>query len=92
MLSDAELRELTAIESHLREDDPQFAQRLSNGWNQPSPAGGWSGWSAALTAMVCVAVAVVGLVALNVAMVVIAMTALGGNAGLWITGRRRAHR
>jgi hypothetical protein len=87
MLSDAEQRQLTVIESLLREDDPAFVQRFSSRWDRRR-RGTWRGLAALLALAVAVATAVIGLVFVSVPTVVIALTAVGAAAGLWITDRR----
>jgi Protein of unknown function (DUF3040) len=87
MLSDAEQRQLTAIESRLREDDPQLAQRLSTAWDSRLD-GRWERLATLLNAL-WLAAAFIGLVAANVVVMVIALMVLGVRTGLWITQRRR---
>ncbi len=86
MLSDAEQRQLTAIESRLREDDPQLAQRLSMAWD-PRPRGRWERLVTLLTSL-WLAAAFIGLVAANVVVMVIALMVLAVRTGLWIIQRR----
>ncbi|HCT80644.1 MAG TPA: hypothetical protein DGT23_29575 [Micromonosporaceae bacterium] len=88
MLSDAEQRRLTEIETQLQADDPVFVQRFSDeGQGGLRPA--WWRLVAVLTATIAVLVCGAGLALGNVATVVIAMTTAGAAAGLWITHRRR---
>jgi Protein of unknown function (DUF3040) len=58
VLSDAEQRQLTAIESQLGADDPIFVRRFTRGWRR-RPRGGWRGL-VALFAVVVAATAAVG--------------------------------
>jgi hypothetical protein len=88
MLSDAEQRQLTAIESQLHVDDPVFVQRFNSGWER-RPGGRWRGLAALVAVIVAVATAGIGLMLASIATVVIALTAVGATAGLWLTDRRR---
>jgi Flp pilus assembly protein TadB len=89
MLSDAEQRQLTAIESQLRQDDPAFVERFTGRWDRRRH-GQWRGLAALAALVVAVAAAVVGLMLTSVPTVVIAVTAVGSTVGLWITDRRRS--
>ena len=88
MLSDAEQRELTAIESKLRADDPLFVQRFTSGW-QRRPRSRGRGLAAVVAVIVAMTAAGIGLVLASVATVVIALTTIGAIGGLWITDRRQ---
>ncbi len=85
MLSNAEQRQLTQIESRLRADDPQFVERFEGGW-EPRRRGGWRRRVALAVVSLAVVNVWVGLVFANVATVVVAVLAIGA-AGLWLTGR-----
>jgi hypothetical protein len=84
MLSETERRKLTEIESQLRIEDPAFAQRFDD---RKRP--GRRGLVALLSAAVAVAVAGTGLVVGSVGTVVVALTAIGASAGMWVTHRLR---
>jgi Protein of unknown function (DUF3040) len=88
VLSDAEQRRLTAIESKLRTDDPVFVRQFNSGWKRRRP-GRLRGLAASVAVTVAVAAALIGLLLGSVAMVVCALTAIGATAGLWITSRGR---
>jgi hypothetical protein len=91
MLSEAERRKLTEIESHLRGEDPAFVQRFRDG-GRPQP--GWRGRVALLAGGVAVVVAGFGLVVGSIGTVVVALTAIGASAGMWVNHRcgRWVHR
>ena len=95
MLSDAEQRRLTEIESQLRSDDPAFVQRFDDGGKRRSPQRGRGvaallGVSVAVTAGVLVLALVLVLVLDNAGPAVAAVTVIAviGTA-LWISHRRR---
>jgi hypothetical protein len=88
MLSDADKQRLTEIETRLRADDPGFV----DDFDQRVRAGirpGWRQLAAVLGGMVAALVCGVGLAFGNVGTVVIALTAAGAAAGLWVVQRRR---
>jgi hypothetical protein len=89
MLSDAEQRQLTALESHLRADDPAFVERFT-GERQRRVLDGWR----RLTVLIAIIGATMtigfGLMIHSVLTVVIALIAVGGLSGWWITDRRRS--
>jgi hypothetical protein len=91
MLSDAEQRKLSAIESQLRLDDPVFVERFTGG-STGRTGGGWRGTATLVAMMVGLTVVGIGLVLSNVLTVVIALTAIGAVAGLWITSDDRQGR
>ncbi|GIF00867.1 DUF3040 domain-containing protein [Paractinoplanes rishiriensis] len=88
MLSDAEQRQLTAIEFQLRVDDPDFVELFTDG-RQRRSRGGWRGRVALITFVLTVIAIGIGLAVGSVIMVVIALTTVGALSGWWITGRRR---
>jgi hypothetical protein len=88
MLSDAEQHRLTQIESHLRSEDPAFVQRF-DGRARPRLRPGRRNLLALVAVIVAVTVVGVGLYVSSVPTVVVALTALGGVVGLWITGRQQ---
>jgi Flp pilus assembly protein TadB len=97
MLSDAEQRRLTEIESQLRSDDPAFVQRFDDGGKRRSPQRGRGvaallGVSVAVTAAVLVLALVLVLVLVldNAGPAVAAVTVIAviGTA-LWISHPRR---
>ena len=88
MLSEAEQRKLSEIESQLRAEDPTFVQRFDDR-GQPRLRPRWRGLVALLAVAVAVMVAGVGLVVGSVGTVVVAITAIGASAGMWVTHRRR---
>ena len=57
MLSEAERRQLAAIESQLCTDDPVFVQRFAHGWLRRRP-GGWRRFIALLAVVLAAAAAV----------------------------------
>jgi hypothetical protein len=87
MLSDAEQRQLTAIESQLRADDPDFVERFTDG-RQGSWRGGWRRRVALITFVLTTITIGTGLAVGSVIMVVIALITVGALSGWWITGRR----
>ncbi len=88
MLSEAERRKLTEIESQLGVEDPAFVQRF-DGRAEPPLRSRWRGIVALLVIAVAITVAGVGLVARNVGMVVLALIGIGASAGLWVSHRLR---
>ena len=88
MLSEVERRRLIAIESQFRAADPVFVQHFTSGWER-RPRGRWRGLATLVAIIVAVVTAGIGLVLGSVATVVVALTAIGATAGLWITNRRR---
>lgn len=88
MLSDAEQQRLTEIESQLRADDPVFVQRFDDRGRHPLRPN-WRHLAALLAATVAVTTCGVGLAFGSVGTVVIALTAIGATAGMWITHRHR---
>ena len=88
MLCDAEQRRLIAMQSQLRAADPVFVQQFKSGWER-RPRGRWRGLAALVAVIVAVVTAGIGLVLGSVGTVVMALTAIGASAGLWITNRRR---
>jgi len=86
MLSEAEQRRLTEIEVTLRADDPVFVRRFDER-ERSQPRRRWYGLVAVLIVMVAAAVVVTGLMASSVATVVVALTAVGAGAGMWVTDR-----
>jgi hypothetical protein len=87
MLSDAEQRRLTDMESQLRSDDPAFVQRFDE--RQRRPPHSWRGLAALLALGVAATVAGFGLVLGNGGTVIIGLTALVVGTTMWI---RRRHR
>ena len=87
MLSDAEQRRLTEIESQLRTEDPAFVQRF----NQPQrrPHHRWLSLAALLALSVAVTVAGFGLVFGDVGTVIIGMTAIVAGTTMWVRRPRR---
>lgn len=89
MLSDAEQHRLTEIETQLQSDDPVFVQRFDDRTRQGRP----SGWHR-LAMIFCFTFAVMicgaGLAWSNVAVVVIAVSAIGATGMLWSTHRLRS--
>jgi hypothetical protein len=88
MLSEAERRKLTEIESQLGVEDPAFVQRFDGRAKLPLRSR-WRGIVALLVVAVAITVAGVGLVARNVGMVVLALIGIGASAGLWVSHRLR---
>ncbi len=87
MLSEAERRKLTEIESRLSAEDPAFVQRFGDdGQRRLRPR--WQSLVVALAAVVAVIVSCVGLLAGSVGTVVVALLGLGASAGIWVTHRR----
>jgi hypothetical protein len=87
MLSEAEQRKLSEIESQLRAEDPSFVLRFGDrglSWLRRR----WCGVLALLAVAAAVVVAGIGLVMGSVGTVVIAITAIGASAGMWVTHRR----
>jgi len=84
VLSDAEQQRLTEIEAQLRSDAPVFVQHFDGGRRRPR----WHRWTATVGLVVASAVACLGLVVGSVGTVVVALTALGASAGMWITDNR----
>jgi hypothetical protein len=82
MLNDGDQRLLAEIESTLRADDPKFARRFER------PRRLTRRDLVALTAFAaCVAVTVLALVNHNIAGTVVALVAVGGVFGSWLTYR-----
>jgi hypothetical protein len=80
VLSDAEQRRLTEIESGLRTDDPSFVQRFETtgrGRHRRRSIGALLAIVAALTGTV------VGLVGGSVAVAILGVTAIGAAIGVW---------
>ena len=88
MLSEAEQRKLSEIESQLRAEDPTFVQRFGDR-GQPRLRPRWRGLVALLAVAVAVMVAGVGLLVGSVGTVVVALTAIGASVGMWVTYSRR---
>jgi hypothetical protein len=86
MLSEAERRKLSEIESQLGAEDPAFVQRF-DGRAKPQVRSGRRGRVALLVVAVAMTVAVVGLIVSSVGIVVVALTGIGAGAGLWVTHR-----
>jgi DUF3040 family protein len=86
MLSEAERRKLSEIESQLGAEDPAFVQRFDDR-AKPRLKSGWSGRVALLVVAVAMTVACVGLIVSSVGTVVVALTGIGAGAGLWVTHR-----
>ena len=86
MLSEAERRKLSEIESQLGAEDPAFVQRFDDS-AKPQLRSGRGGRVALLVVAVSMTVACVGLVVSSVGIVVVALTGLGAGAGLWVTHR-----
>jgi hypothetical protein len=84
MLSEAEQQKLTAIESQLRLDDPVFVERFTGGSTR-RPGGGWRATAALAALLAALTAAGIGLVMASVLTVVLALTAIGAVAGLWLT-------
>jgi hypothetical protein len=88
MLSEAEQRKLSEIESLLRAGDPTFVQRFDDrGKSRLRPR--WRGLVVLLAVAVAVMVAGIALVVGSVGTVVVALIAIGASAGMWVTDRRR---
>jgi len=87
MLSEAEQRRLTEIESQLRADDPAFVRRFGDQGQQRLPPR-WYGVAALAATMVAVVAAGIGLAVDSVGLVVVALIVIGASAGMWITSRR----
>jgi hypothetical protein len=83
MLSEAERRKLSEIESQLGAEDPAFVQRF-DGRAKPQRS---RGRVAVLIVAVATTVACIGLVVGSVGTVVVALTGIGAGAGLWVTHR-----
>ena len=90
MLSDAEQRRLTEIESQLRTDDPAFVRRFLEARQHRRPGPGWRAVLALLGVGVAVAVAGFGLVLGNAVAAVVGLAAIGAGTTMWIHGRRRS--
>lgn len=88
MLSDAEQRRLTEIESGLRLDDPTFLQRFDNSGRRRSRRW-WRGAIGLFGLSIAVTVAGFGLVLGNAGAAVAALTAIGAGTAMWVTHRRR---
>jgi Protein of unknown function (DUF3040) len=87
MLSEAEQRRLTEIESQLQADDPAFVRWFGDQGQQRLPPS-WYGVAALAATMVAVVAAGIGLAVDSVGLVVIALIVIGASAGMWITNRR----
>jgi hypothetical protein len=87
MLSEAEQRRLSEIESQLRAEDPSFVLRFGDR-GLPWLRRRWCGLLALLAVAVAVIVAGIGLIAGSVGTVVISITAIGVSAGMWVTHLR----
>jgi hypothetical protein len=85
MLSEAERRKLSEIESQLGAEDPAFMQRFDRA--KPQLGSGWRGRVALLVVAVAMTVAGLGLILHSVGTVVVALTGIGAGAGLWVTHR-----
>ena len=86
MLSEAERRKLSEIESQLGAEDPAFVQRF-DGRAKPQVRSGRRGRVALLVVAVAMTVAVVGLIVSSVGIVVVALTGIGAGAGVCVTHR-----
>ena len=86
MLSEAEQRRLTEIESELQADDPAFVQRFGDQGQQRLPPR-WYGVAALAATVVAVVAAGIGLAVDSVGLVVVALIVIGASAGMWITNR-----
>jgi hypothetical protein len=84
MLSKAEQRKLTEIESQLTCEDPVFVQRFRD---RGGPRSGWRGRAALFAGSAAVMVAAFGLMVGSVGTVVVALTTIGASAGSWVTHR-----
>ncbi len=84
MLSKAEQRKLTEMESQLTREDPVFVQRFRGRGGQRS---GWRGRAALFAGSASVMVAAFGLMVGSVGTVVVALTAIGASAGVWVSHR-----
>jgi hypothetical protein len=91
MLSDAEQRRLTELESQLRTDDPAFVQRFDDEL-QRRPRHRWRGLAALLGLNVAMTVAGFGLILGNVGTVIVGLTAIGAGTIMWIRRRHRSSR
>ena len=91
MLSDAEQRRLTEMESQLRTDDPDFVQRFDDEL-QRRPRHRWRGLAALLGLNVAMTVAGFGLILGNVGTVIVGLTAIGAGTAMWIRRRHRSSR
>jgi len=88
MLSDAEQRRLTEIELGLRSADPEFAERFGHVVQR-----GPQRWrSLTARSWLIAAALIMGLAVLtaNAAIALIALSAAGVSAGLWLTGDSHA--
>jgi hypothetical protein len=88
MLSEAERRRLTEIESQLGAEDPAFVQRFGDR-AEPQLRSRWRGIVALVVVAIAVTVAGIGLVMGNVGIVVLALIGVGTSAGLWVSHRLR---
>ena len=88
MLSEAEQRRLTEIESELQADDPAFVQRFGDQGQQQRLPPRWYGVAALAATVVAVVAAGIGLAVDSVGLVVVALIVIGASAGMWITNRR----
>jgi hypothetical protein len=86
MLSEAERRKLSEIESQLGAEDPAFVQRF-DGRAGSEQRSGPRGRIALLVVAVAMTVACVGVVVGSVGIIVVALTGIGAGAGLWVTHR-----
>jgi hypothetical protein len=86
VLSEAEQRRLSEIESHLRDEDPTFVQRFDDP-EQPRPWTRRRGLLALLVVAVALMVAGAGLVIGSVGTVVAALVAFAASAGMWVSHR-----
>jgi hypothetical protein len=88
MLSEAERRRLTEIESQLGAEDPAFVQRFGDR-AEPRPRSRWGGLVTLLAVAVALTVAGIGLIVGSVATVVVALIGIGASAGMWVNHRLR---
>jgi hypothetical protein len=86
MLSEAERRKLTEIETQLGAEDPAFVERFANR-AKPRLRSRWRGVVALLVVAVAMMVAGYGLIVASIGTVVVALIGIGASAGLWVTHR-----
>jgi hypothetical protein len=86
MLSEAERRKLSEIESYLGAEDPAFVQRFDDR-ARPQLKSGRRGRVALIVVTVATTVACVGLAVGSVGSVLVALIGFGVGAGLWVMHR-----
>lgn len=88
VLSDAEQHRLSEIETQLRTEDPIFVQRFDDRVERGLPR--WRRLFAMLSITFAVIACGAGLAWNNVAVVVLAVTAIGAAVMRWVTNRRQS--